>query len=71
MRSVESIAAAKSRIETFETTNAQLIEGAAQEALNIERDAPISWPTIHSSNDCERFAMNFPERSWLVSTILL
>lgn len=40
-RSVEGIAAARMRIETFETTNAQLIEDAAQEALNIERDAPI------------------------------
>jgi hypothetical protein len=40
-RSVESIAAARTRIETFETTNAQLIEDAAQGALNVERDAPI------------------------------
>ncbi len=40
-RSVESIAAARTKIENFETTNAQLMEDAAQEALNIERDAPI------------------------------
>ena len=40
-RSVESIAAARTRIETFETTNAQVILDAAKEARDIERDAPI------------------------------
>jgi AAA domain/AAA domain, putative AbiEii toxin, Type IV TA system len=40
-RAVESIAGARTRIETFETTNAQLILDAAQEARDIERDAPI------------------------------
>ncbi len=37
----ESIAAARQRIDSFETTNAQLIADAAQEAFDIARDAPI------------------------------
>lgn len=38
---VDSIAAAKSRVAAFDVDNAALIQGVAQEARDIERDAPI------------------------------
>lgn len=40
-RVVDGIAAARTRIGNFETTNAPLIEEVTQEALDIERDGPI------------------------------
>lgn len=38
---VDSVVAAKGRIAAFDVANAQLIRDVAQEALDIERDAPI------------------------------
>ncbi len=38
---VDAVAAAKGRIAAFDVDNAQLIRDVAQEALDIERDAPI------------------------------
>jgi len=38
---VDSVVAARGRIDAFETTNAQLIREVAQEVLDIARDAPI------------------------------
>jgi hypothetical protein len=38
---VNAVAAAKGRIAAFDVDNAQLIRDVAQEALDIERDAPI------------------------------
>jgi recombinational DNA repair ATPase RecF len=38
---VDAVAAAKGRIAAFDVDNAQLIRDVAQEALDLERDAPI------------------------------
>lgn len=44
---VDSVAAARTRIAAFDVENAQLIRDVAQEALDIERDAPIKTAYDH------------------------